>query len=220
MYPSLVDDNFWFGQWKERVKTSTICSVWWVHVWDVAKENCVYVCRMSMWMSGRMEDFWMLTLTESPPWRLYHVCKYTCCFIPWGFQKYRGIDPHSHLSTLHKHKAKHSVQTEWESTGRLSIYAAVCDPYLFLWVLQAASHRHVTHRHTKGPWTLTLCTTTAVRGKNLLPHTALCSSMCTFLTSHGIFSWWHVTLYCICTQVCSSTWVHLLWLKTLNSIIS
>lgn len=48
MYPSLVDDNFWFKQWKERVKTSTICSVWGVHVWDVAKEKCVYVCRMSM----------------------------------------------------------------------------------------------------------------------------------------------------------------------------
>lgn len=66
-------------------------------------------------------------------------------------------------------------QRQWESTGWPFMYAVVCDPYLFLWVLQAASHHHVTHRRTEGPWTLTLCTATAVRGKNLLPHNTQCS---------------------------------------------
>lgn len=95
------------------------------------------------------------------------------------------LDTHSHLSTLHKHTAKNSMQTEWESTSWPSIYGAAHDPYLFLWVLQAASHRHATHRHTEGLWTLTLCAATAKRGKN---HTTVHSLTCTFLSLHVIFS--------------------------------
>lgn len=120
---------------------------------------CVCVC--VRWQLGNPGDKWVLTLTVSPPGALCHVRKWTWCFIPCGFQKYRGMGPRSpprtptrlnspttpYPSTLHKHSAK----AQWESAGWPSMYAVVCDPYLFLWLLQAASHRRVTHRHTEGP---------------------------------------------------------------------
>lgn len=70
------------------------------------------------------------------------------------------------------------------------MYAVVCDPYLFLWVLQAASHQRVTHRHTEGPRTLTLCTAAAVRGKNPLLRRTHCSSVC------------------VCVRACLSLFLH------------
>lgn len=67
-----------FGQWKERVKTGTICG---------AQSACVSGCRKLCvcmynvcvwWQLGKRErggGYWMLILTDSPPGVLRHVCK-------------------------------------------------------------------------------------------------------------------------------------------------
>lgn len=148
-----------------------------VHVCVVAK-YCVFVCIICVCMCGERRGWglvdahthWLSSMSSVP------CVQVNMLFHTMWFPKIQRYGPTlspptpTLTSTLHKH----SAQTQWESTGWPSMYAVVCDPYLFLWVLQAASHRRVTHRHTEGPWTLTLCTATAVRGKELLPHTPKC----------------------------------------------
>lgn len=141
-----------FGQWKERVKTGTICG---------AQSACVSGCRKLCvcmynvcvwWQLGRRERKGVTGCSYSP------IVLQECCAMCVSehdvsfhvVSKNTEVWAHPNPPPFHPTQTL-SKDTQWESTGWPSMYAGVCDPYLFLWVLQAASHHRVTHRHTEGP---------------------------------------------------------------------
>lgn len=110
---------------------------------------CMLEC-VSLAVEGGRTVLWMVALAIRG---LHGGCWAMCarghgCFVSCGFQKYRVMETQS---TPHHRHHLHPAQTlteqkQWESRGRSNMSAVGCDPYLFLWVLQAASHRQVTHR--------------------------------------------------------------------------
>lgn len=81
-------------------------------------------------------------------WLLGHVCQTTWLFCFTWFPKILSFrDTFTPHCCHHLHPAQTlREQTQWESREWSNMSAVGCDPYLFLWVLQAASHRQVTHR--------------------------------------------------------------------------
>jgi len=126
-----------------------------VHVWEASAENCVCLYMECVGVQsggwGYKDGFvdahthWQASMSAAPCVPVDMLC----CIM--RFPKNRVMDTFTPTSSLHKHAAKHSGQKQRESADWPCMYAAVCDPYLFLWVLQAASHHHVTHGHAVRP---------------------------------------------------------------------
>lgn len=172
MYPSLVDDNFWFWTVQKRLKLIPHgkFKVWWVYLY-------VGMCVFSGqgWednvVDGRSHH-------QRPPWWLPgHVCQRTRLFCFMWFPKIRSygdtVTPH-HRHHLHPAQTL-TEQKQWESRGWSNMSAVGRDPYLFLWVLQAASHRQVTHR----------CAVRSLNTDSLCSHSSAWEEPCA--THHNVF---------------------------------